>query len=153
MTAAAAAGIVVVTEHVAAHFSKYRPLMWDGVGRTEVTELSLIWDNTEAEGKVKRRKKWSCGESKKDDKLAVARIKLHLHHHVEWWISKKPQTAGGKATEQALYGKMINYEQRDDTDILGTDPAGPLAPLEGQTPLLQCSLKNQFLFWVMKVNV
>ena len=31
----------------------------------------------------------------------------------------------------------MNYEQRDDTDILGMDPIGPLAPLEGQKPLLQ----------------
>ena len=25
---------------------------------------------------------------------------------LEWWISKRPWTAGGKATEWALYGKM-----------------------------------------------
>jgi hypothetical protein len=36
-----------------------------------------------------------------------------------------------------LDSKTTNYEQRDDTDILGTDPVGPLAPLEGQKPLLQ----------------
>jgi hypothetical protein len=36
-----------------------------------------------------------------------------------------------------LYGKTNNYEQRDDTDILGRDPAGPLAPLGGAEPLLQ----------------
>jgi hypothetical protein len=35
-----------------------------------------------------------------------------------------------------------NYEQQDDTDILGTDPVGPLAPLEGQKPLLQQSDEN-----------
>jgi hypothetical protein len=27
----------------------------------------------------------------------------------------------------------------DDTDILGMDPIGPLAPLEGQKPLLHCA--------------
>ena len=37
-----------------------------------------------------------------------------------------------------LYGKTNNYEQaRDDNDILGRDPAGPLAPLGGAEPLLQ----------------
>jgi hypothetical protein len=37
----------------------------------------------------------------------------------------------------ALDGKT-NYEQaRDDNDILGRDPVGPLAPLGGAEPLLQ----------------
>jgi len=32
-----------------------------------------------------------------------------------------------------------NYRQQDDTDILGRDPAGPLAPLGGTESLLHCT--------------
>jgi hypothetical protein len=49
---------------------------------------------------------------------------------------EKPQTAGGKAENGAGWHDQT-YKQREDIDILGRDPAGPLAPLGGPKALLQ----------------
>jgi hypothetical protein len=48
--------------------------------------------------------------------------------------SDGPQIARG--TEWHWMARWNDYEQRDDTDIPGRDPVGPLAPLGGAEPLL-----------------
>ena len=48
--------------------------------------------------------------------------------------SNRPQIARG--TEGHWMARRNDYEQQDDTDILGRDPMGPLAPLGGPEALL-----------------
>jgi hypothetical protein len=38
-----------------------------------------------------------------------------------------------------IHWLTVSLLPTDDTDILGMDPIGPLAPLEGQKPLLHCT--------------
>ena len=49
--------------------------------------------------------------------------------------AERPQTARGKGAEwQWMARQDETYRQREDNDILGRDPEGPLAPEEGQRP-------------------
>ena len=83
---------------------------------------------------TKQKKKRELAVTKRN--LAVARVELCHHHHVERCKAKSRPSSKGKKPRRALYGKTRQEEmQKTATNgnvYLGRDPEGPLAPEEGQ---------------------